>query len=84
VLLSDRDLIDELKNGRLQLEPFEPELVQPSSIDVRLDRLFRVLEQSFIAVIKRAKEEKIPHRIAAMAIGVEKVMRARIDRGLFP
>jgi glutamate dehydrogenase (NAD(P)+) len=49
-----------------------------------VDRLFRVLEQSFIAVIKRAKEEKIPHRIAAMAIGVEKVMRARIDRGLFP
>jgi glutamate dehydrogenase (NAD(P)+) len=49
-----------------------------------VDRLFRVLEQSFVAVIKRAKEEKIPHRIAAMAIGVEKVMRARTDRGLFP
>ena len=49
-----------------------------------VDRLFRVLEQSFIAVIKRAKEEKMPHRIAAMAIGVEKVMRARTDRGLFP
>ena len=49
-----------------------------------VDRLFRVLEQSFTAVIKRAKQEKIPHRIAAMAIGVEKVMRARIDRGLFP
>jgi glutamate dehydrogenase (NAD(P)+) len=49
-----------------------------------VDRLFRVLEQSFIAVIKRAKQEKIPHRIAAMAIGVEKVMRARTDRGLFP
>jgi glutamate dehydrogenase (NAD(P)+) len=49
-----------------------------------VDRLFRVLEQSFTTVIKRAKEEKIPHRIAAMAIGVEKVMRARTDRGLFP
>jgi glutamate dehydrogenase (NAD(P)+) len=49
-----------------------------------VDRLFRVLEQSFTAVIRRAKEEKIPHRIAAMAIGVEKVMRARTDRGLFP
>ncbi len=42
VLLSDRDLIDELKSGRLQLDPFEPALVQPSSIDVRLDRWFRV------------------------------------------
>ena len=49
-----------------------------------VDRLFRVLEQSFTAVIKRAKEEKMPHRVAAMAIGVEKVMRARTDRGLFP
>src|SRR3989440_9860057 len=41
VLLSDRDLIDELKSGRLQLEPFEPALVQPSSIDVRRARWFR-------------------------------------------
>ena len=49
-----------------------------------MDRLFRVLEQSFSAVIKRAKEEKIPHRFAAMAIGIERVMKARQDRGLFP
>jgi glutamate dehydrogenase (NAD(P)+) len=49
-----------------------------------VDRLFRVLEQSFSAMIKRAKEEKIPHRLAALAIGVERVMKARRDRGLFP
>ena len=49
-----------------------------------MDRLFRILEQSFSAVIKRAKEEKIPHRFAAMAIGIERVMKARKDRGLFP
>jgi glutamate dehydrogenase (NAD(P)+) len=49
-----------------------------------VDRLFRVLEQSFGAVIKRAKEERIPHRLAALAIGVEKVMQAKKDRGLFP
>jgi dCTP deaminase len=42
MLLSDRDLVSELKSGRMGLEPFEPALVQPSSIDVRLDRLFRV------------------------------------------
>src|SRR5690348_18314577 len=42
MLLSDRDLIAELKAGTLALEPFEPALVQPSSIDVRLDRWFRV------------------------------------------
>ena len=42
MLLSDRDLIAEHKAGTLALEPFEPALVQPSSIDVRLDRWFRV------------------------------------------
>lgn len=46
MLLSDRDLISELKSGQLQLEPFEPELVQPSSIDVRLDRWFRVFNNT--------------------------------------
>lgn len=42
MLLSDRDLIAEIKAGNLQLDPFDPELLQPSSIDVRLDRLFGV------------------------------------------
>lgn len=42
MLLSDRDIAAALKAGRLGLEPFEPELVQPSSVDVRLDRRFRV------------------------------------------
>jgi dCTP deaminase len=42
VLLSDRDLTAELKAGSLGIEPFEPALVQPSSIDFRLDHMFRV------------------------------------------
>ena len=49
-----------------------------------VDRLFRVLENTFSAVIKRSRDEKIPHRFAAMAIGIERVMQARKDRGLFP
>jgi glutamate dehydrogenase (NAD(P)+) len=49
-----------------------------------VDRLFRVLEQSFAAMIKRAKEENITHRFAALAIGVERVMKAHNARGLFP
>ncbi len=48
------------------------------------DRLFRILEQAFTAVVKRAKSEKIPHRLAALAIGVERVMAAKKARGLFP
>jgi dCTP deaminase len=42
VLLSDRDLVAAYKSGQLNLEPFDSELVQPSSIDVRLDRWFRI------------------------------------------
>ena len=42
MLLSDRDLVSEIKADNLALEPFAPELMQPSSIDVRLDRFFRV------------------------------------------
>ncbi|HZJ17301.1 MAG TPA: glutamate dehydrogenase, partial [Chthoniobacteraceae bacterium] len=49
-----------------------------------MDRLFRILEQAFTAVIKRAREAKIPHRMSAMAIGVERVLAAKRVRGLFP
>src|SRR5438128_2511751 len=48
------------------------------------DKLFRILEHSFSQVIRRAKEHKISHRTAAMAIGVERVMKAKKMRGLFP
>jgi hypothetical protein len=49
-----------------------------------MDKLFRILEQAFMAVIKRARDAKIPHRVAAMAIGVERVLAAKKARGLFP
>ena len=48
------------------------------------DKLFRILEHSFAQVIRRAKEHKISHRTAAMAIGVERVQKAKNARGLFP
>jgi len=42
MLLSDRDLKAALASGRMGLAPYDEEMVQPSSIDVRLDRYFRV------------------------------------------
>jgi len=48
------------------------------------DRLFRILEGAFTGMLKRARAQKIPHRIAAMAIGVERVVAAKVSRGLFP
>src|SRR4028119_1808358 len=42
MLLSDRDLKAALASGRMALAPYDEAMVQPSSIDVRLDRYFRV------------------------------------------
>jgi len=44
VLLSDRDILSELDSGRVQLEPLTRDMIQPSSIDVRLDKFFRVFD----------------------------------------
>jgi dCTP deaminase len=44
VLLSDKDLRAEIDAGRVRIDPFDDSMVQPSSIDVRLDRFFRVFE----------------------------------------
>ena len=48
------------------------------------DKLFRILEHSFVQMIRRAKQDKVSHRTAAMAIGVERVQKAKRTRGLFP
>jgi dCTP deaminase len=42
VILSDRTIRDEIAAGRIVIEPFEPGCVQPSSVDLHLDRWFRV------------------------------------------
>jgi dCTP deaminase len=44
VLLSDRDILTELDSGRVQLDPLSRDMIQPSSIDVRLDKFFRVFD----------------------------------------
>ncbi|MCW2837032.1 MAG: dCTP deaminase, partial [Marmoricola sp.] len=44
MLLSDRDILAEIAAKRILLEPYDEAMVQPSSIDFRLDRFFRVFE----------------------------------------
>lgn len=44
MLLSDGDIRKQLQEGRIGLEPLNLELLQPSSIDVRLDRFFRLFD----------------------------------------
>ena len=57
MLLSDRDILGEIDNGRVRLEPFEAAMVQPSSIDVRLDRFFRTFENHRYPHIDPAEDQ---------------------------
>ena len=57
MLLSDRDLRAEVKAGRLVIDPYDDSLVQPSSVDVRLDRYFRVFENHRYPHIDPAEQQ---------------------------
>ena len=57
MLLSDRDIRSEITNGRVAVEPFEEAMIQPSSVDVRLDKFFRVFENHKYSVIDPSIEQ---------------------------
>ena len=44
MVLADRTIRRLIAEGRIGIDPFDETLVQPSSVDVRLDRFFRVFE----------------------------------------
>ena len=46
MVLSDRTIRAEIAAGRVVVDPFDETLVQPSSIDVRVDRRFRVFNNA--------------------------------------
>jgi len=51
VILSDRTIREELAAGRIVIDPLDEGAVQPSSVDLRLDRLFRVFLNHTMPVI---------------------------------
>lgn len=57
MLLSDRDIIGHLAAGRIVLDPYDPSMVQPSSIDVRLDRYFRLFDNHKYPFIDPAQSQ---------------------------
>ncbi len=57
MLLSDRDILAELEAGRVALEPFDTSMIQPSSVDVRLDRFFRTFENHRYPHIDPAEDQ---------------------------
>jgi dCTP deaminase len=51
VILSDRSIREQIDTGRIVIEPFDPALVQPSSVDVRISNLFRVFRNHTAGLI---------------------------------
>ncbi len=58
MLLSDRDIKAEIAAQRIQLEPLDLGMVQPSSIDVRIDRYFRLFDNHKYPVIDPAEDQQ--------------------------
>ena len=46
MVLSDRTIQRLLDEGRIEIDPYDPALLQPSSVDVRVDRFFRVFHNA--------------------------------------
>ena len=57
MLLSDRDIRAQVDAGRVGLEPFDAQMIQPASVDVRLDRYFRLFDNHKYAMIDPATEQ---------------------------
>ncbi|MEY2945551.1 MAG: hypothetical protein RL243_297 [Actinomycetota bacterium] len=68
MLMSDRDIRAQLEAGRIGLEPLNLELIQPSSIDVRLDRFFRLFHNHKYAFIDpREDQAELTHMVEVAA-----------------
>src|SRR5919197_5220353 len=46
MVLSDATIARYLAEGRIEIDPYDRSLLQPSSVDVRVDRLFRVFHNN--------------------------------------
>jgi dCTP deaminase len=57
MLLSDRDIRAQLDSGRIGLDPLDLEMVQPSSVDVRIDRYFRLFDNHKYPFIDPAEDQ---------------------------
>ena len=42
MILSDRTIREHIESGRIEIDPYDPSCLQPSSVDLHVDRTFRV------------------------------------------
>ena len=66
MVLSDRTIRRLVDEGRIGIEPFDPSLMQPSSLDVRVDRYFRVFRNSRYPYIDvKVEQEELTELVQA-------------------
>src|SRR3954447_6128244 len=58
MVLSDRTITRLVAEGRIEIDPYDPSLMQPASLDVRVDRLFRVFRNSRYPYIDVKREQE--------------------------
>ena len=58
MVLSDATISRYLAEGRIEIDPYEVKLLQPSSVDVRVDRLFRVFHNNRYPFIDVREEQE--------------------------
>src|SRR6478752_2893786 len=58
MVLADRTIARFLEEGRIQIDPYDESLLQPSSVDVRVDRFFRVFHNNRYPYIDVREEQE--------------------------
>jgi len=58
VILSDRTIREHLETGRIVIDPLDPANIQPSSVDLSLDRFFRVFRNHTMKVIDVREDQE--------------------------
>ncbi len=59
MVLSDATIARYLAEGRIEIDPYDEALLQPSSVDVRVDRLFRVFRNNRASYIDVKVEQDL-------------------------
>ena len=69
VILSDRSIREQLDAGRIVVDPLDTDLIQPSSIDVRISHLFRVFRNHTAGVIDVKVDQRALTELIEMPVG---------------
>ena len=64
MVLADKTIRELLADGLIEIDPYDPSLLQPSSVDVRVDRYFRVFRNSRYPYIDvKAEQEDLTEMV---------------------